>query len=160
MDRFLHQQGMQSILIILLFSSLFVGVCTADLSPEYFAMRRTDMSLNDEGIFVFNGRGQASMRDKTITGIQNVLFPPVGVRLKVWKSLHEVTPNVSSQVFNYLFNLNFRDKVTNIIINDALDTLYDTFARYGQGCHPLGDNFNPGWYFPSHHIPLHYITVR
>ncbi len=57
-----------------------------------------------------------------------------------------------------MFNLNFRDNVTGITINDTLDTLYDQYARFGQGCHPLGDNFNPGWY-GSYFFPFNCLSI-
>ncbi len=69
----------RSLLLLSILATIFFPLAFSDLVPEYFTMKRTDMALNDEGIFVFNGRGQISLRDKTITGVQNLLFPPVQV---------------------------------------------------------------------------------
>lgn len=47
---------------------------------EHLRMDRRSMALPDRMIRVFNGRGAASVRDKTVTGLQGLQFPPVELR--------------------------------------------------------------------------------
>jgi hypothetical protein len=117
--------------VLLGFGLAAEGARSADppqaLTPEYLAMPRTSMAfINDRTVRLFNGRGAISIRDKSVTGLQELLFPPITAR-------------------DYRFQLAFREKVSNVLIQDVVPDVYDYMVQTGKGPHPLGLNFqSPG----------------
>lgn len=97
------------------------------LTPESLAMARTTMAFtNDRTVRLFNGRGAISVRDKSVTGLQELFFPPIAVR-------------------DYRFQLAFCEKESKVLIQDVVPDVYDHMVQTGQGPHPLGLNFQtPG----------------
>lgn len=89
---------------------------------EHLRMDRRSMALPDRMIRVFNGRGAASVRDKTVTGLQGLQFPPVELR-------------------DYRFQLAFFDRRLGGWIQDVVADVYDYYRRRDEGLHPLGLNF-------------------
>jgi len=98
---------------------------TVSLTPESLRMPRTNIAFSDRMLFLFNGRGAVSLRDKTVTGLQDLLFPPI-------------------DILNYHFQLAFLDNTDNILIQDIVPDVYEQRVRTGAGPHPLGLNFTPG----------------
>jgi hypothetical protein len=97
----------------------------AGLTSESLGMPRTSIKLSGRMLFLFNGRGMVSLRDKSVTGLQDLLFPPI-------------------DVLNYHFQLAFRDDRDKILIQDIVPDVYEHRVRTGKGFHPLGLNFTPG----------------
>lgn len=146
-------------LLLVIFTATFAAVDCV-LTPEGLVMKRTDIALNDKGIFVFNGRGQISLRDKTITGVRVCLCVRVCecVCFIVVAGLQKLTfPPVDS--FTYRFHLNFEEEGVVYIqdfvgglcfdrfVHCVADIAYDAFAVSPQTSgfgHPLGFNFLAG----------------
>lgn len=89
------------------------------LTPEDLQMHRNQIYLDDDQMILFNGRGFASPRQYSVTGITSLYFFPIE-----W---HE-----------YDFWLNFKDKKTSTVIQD------NTPELFRNGPDPLGCNFRPG----------------
>ncbi len=99
---------------------------TADwLTPEVLGMPRSQIVFTDRMLRLFNGRGAISVRDKCVTGLQRLQFPPINVR-------------------DYKFYLAFREAKTGTLIQDIMPEVYDHKVQTGKGPHPLGLNFTPG----------------
>lgn len=96
-----------------------------ELTPESLRMPRTSIAFSDRMLRVFNGRGSISLRDRTVTGLQSLLFPPIDVR-------------------DYRFSLTLRDEKSKTLIEDTVQDYYERFAQTGKGPHPLGLNFTRG----------------
>jgi len=95
------------------------------LSPEMLGMPRTQIAFGDRMLRLFNGRGAVSIRDKSLTGLQTLQFPPIDIR-------------------DYRFFLAFRETKANVLIQDLVPDVYDYMVETGKGQHPLGLNFSPG----------------
>ncbi len=91
------------------------------LTPETLRMARTRIALSDTTLRLFNGRGAISVRDKTVTGLQNVQFPPV-------------------QLHHYQFRLAFFEHSLGGFIQDIAADIHAYMDRADQGVHPLGLN--------------------
>jgi len=98
---------------------------SAPLTPEMLGMPRTQIAFGDRMLRLFNGRGAVSIRDKCLTGLQTLQFPPIDVR-------------------DYRFFLAFRETKANVLIQDIVPDVYDHLVETGKGSHPLGLNFSPG----------------
>ena len=95
------------------------------LTPELLGMPRTQIAFGDRMLRLFNGRGAVSIRDKSLTGLQTLQFPPIDIR-------------------DYRFFLAFRETKANVLIQDVVPDVYDYMVETGKGPHPLGLNFSPG----------------
>jgi len=95
------------------------------LTPEVLGMPRSQIVFTDRMLRLFNGRGAISIRDKCVTGLQRLQFPPIDVR-------------------DYKFYLAFREAKTGTLIQDIMPEVYEHKVQTGQGPHPLGLNFTPG----------------
>ena len=98
---------------------------SAPLTPEILGMPRTQIAFGDRMLRLFNGRGGVSIRDKSLTGLQTLQFPPIDIR-------------------DYRFFLAFRETRSNVLIQDLVPDVYDYMVETGKGPHPLGLNFSPG----------------
>ncbi|MBZ5561961.1 MAG: hypothetical protein LAP13_06020 [Acidobacteriia bacterium] len=99
------------------------GASAQALTPESLGMARTSMALiSDRTVRLFNGRGSVSIRDKSVTGLQTLIFPPIEVR-------------------DYHFALTFRERTSKVLIQDVVPDVYEYAVRTGKGPHPLGLNF-------------------
>lgn len=97
-----------------------------EFTPESLGMPRTSIVFSDRMLRLFNGRGAISIRDKSVTGLQELQFPPIDIR-------------------DYRFQLAFREKTTQVLIQDVVADVYEHMVLTGQGPHPLGLNFqSPG----------------
>lgn len=104
----------------------------AELTPEILGMPRTQIAFGDRMLRLFSGRGAVSIRDKSLTGLQTLQFPPIDVR-------------------DYRFFLAFRETKANVLIQDVVPDYYDYMVETGSCCapwaaggiHPLGINFQP-----------------
>lgn len=111
--------------IITYLMSLFVvgNIFASDtkniLTPEDLQMHRNQIYLDDDQIILFNGRGFASPRQYSVTGITSLYFFPI-------------------EWHGYDFWMNFKDKQTGTVIQDNTPELFRT------GPDPLGCNFRPG----------------
>ena len=77
-------------------------VDTISITPEMFAMPRTKMAfVSDRMVRLFNGYGSICIRDKSLTGLQTLFFPPIDVR-------------------DYNFSLAFLEHESNILIQDVV----------------------------------------
>src|SRR5664279_5464883 len=74
---------------------------SASLTPEMLGMPRTQIAFSDRALRLFNGRGAVSVRDKSLTGLQTLLFPPIEIR-------------------DYRFFLQFRETKANVLIQDVV----------------------------------------
>ncbi|MDD2765420.1 MAG: hypothetical protein PHE83_15770, partial [Opitutaceae bacterium] len=103
------------------------SVAATELTPESLGMPRTSIGfINDRIIRLFNGRGAISIRDKSVTGLQDPVFPPIEVR-------------------DYHFQLALREQESNVLIQDVVPDVYEHMVRTFEGPHPLGLNFQtPG----------------
>ena len=97
----------------------------APLTPEMLGMPRTQIDFGDRMVRLFNGRGDVSIRDKCLTGLQGLQFPPIDIR-------------------DYRFFLAFRETKAGVSIQDVVPDVYDYMVETGRGPHPLGMNFTPG----------------
>ncbi|MCL5006274.1 MAG: hypothetical protein M1404_07035 [Acidobacteria bacterium] len=95
------------------------------LTPEVLGMPRSQIIFTGRMLRLFNGRGAVSIRDKCVTGLQRLQFPPIDVR-------------------DYKFYLAFREATTGTLIQDIMPDVYEHKVRTGKGFHPLGLNFTPG----------------
>ena len=95
------------------------------LTPEMLGMPRTQIAFGDRMLRLFNGRGAVSIRDKSLTGLQTLQFPPIDIR-------------------DYRFFLAFKETKSNVLIQDVVPDVYDYMVETGKGQHPLGLNFSPG----------------
>jgi hypothetical protein len=91
------------------------------LTPERLRMNRSQMVFSDRSTRLFNGRGAVSIRDRTVTGLQAVSFPPMEFR-------------------DYKFQLSFKEGRTGLVIGDRVQDMYETLVQTGKGPHPLGAN--------------------
>ncbi len=98
---------------------------TSPLTAEMLGMPRTQIAFGDRAVRLFNGRGVISIRDKSLTGLQTIDFPPIDVR-------------------DYRFFLQFKETKANVLIQDVVPDVYDHMVETGDGPHPLGLNFTPG----------------
>ncbi len=103
---------------------------TQKLTPETLRMARTRIAFSDTMLRIFNGRGAISVRDKTLTGLQNLQFPPVQLR-------------------HYQFRLAFFERSLGGFIQDIAADVHDYMDRVDQGVHPLGLNSY------TDHVPTH-----
>ncbi|MFA5058935.1 MAG: hypothetical protein WC485_12535, partial [Opitutaceae bacterium] len=95
----------------------------SELTPESLGMPRTSIGfINDRIIRLFNGRGAISIRDKSLTGLQDPVFPPIEVR-------------------DYHFQLALREQESKVLIQDVVPDVYEQMVRTFEGPHPLGLNF-------------------
>jgi hypothetical protein len=94
------------------------------LAPEVLGMPRTQIIFSDRRLRLFNGRGAISARDKCVTGLQGLQFPPI--------ELHD-----------YKFYLAFREASTGTLIQDVVPEVYDRCVLTSKGPNPLGMNFDP-----------------
>lgn len=94
-------------------------------SQQLFSMAREKMTLDNDQLYLFNGRGFASPCEFGMTAITNLRFFPV----EIWK---------------YQFNLNFIDDVSKIVIQDDTPFVWEEWQREGKGWDPCGANFRPG----------------
>jgi hypothetical protein len=96
--------------------------------PEYYAMNREDITLEDYHNLLFNYRGFVSPRQYSVTQFTHVSFLPI-----------------SSEM--YEFNLNFYDKGTDKLINDDVPTRWKSWIDDRGSFDPLGSNFrhNAPW---------------
>lgn len=93
------------------------------MTPESLGMPRYSMAfISDRTVRLFNGRGAVCVRDRSVTGLQTLLFPPIDVR-------------------DYRFQLAFRERQSNVLIQDVVPDVYDHMVMTGKGPHPLGLNF-------------------
>lgn len=95
------------------------------LTPKVLGMPRGEIAFRGRELLLFNGRGSVSVRDKSVTGLQQLLFPPISMR-------------------DYAFFLWFRDATTGTLIQDIVPDVYERADVTGQGGNPLGFNFVPG----------------
>lgn len=95
------------------------------LTPEILGMRRSQMEWGNLPVRLFNGRGAMYLRDKSVTGLQMLSFPPV-------------------EVATYNFSLAFRDSRTGALIQDTVPDFYQKLLTTNDGSNPLGLNFSPG----------------
>ncbi len=95
------------------------------LTPKVLGMPRDQITFSGRDLLLFNGRGSISVRDKSVTGLQQLQFPPISIR-------------------NYAFFLSFREASTGTLIQDIVPDAYERNVITGQGRTPLGFNFNPG----------------
>lgn len=95
------------------------------LTPEMLGMPRSQIAMSDRMIRLFNGRGGVCIRDKSLTGLQTLKYPPIDLR-------------------EYRFFLQFRETKANVLIQDVVPDFYDAKIEHWQNPHPLGMNFTPG----------------
>jgi hypothetical protein len=96
-----------------------------ELTPENLGMPRSQISFDDRRVRLFNGRGAVSIRDKSLTGLQFLKFPPIDLR--DWK-----------------FSLAFKETGANLLIQDLVPDYYEAKVQNWKNPHPLGMNFTPG----------------
>ena len=94
------------------------------LTPEMLGMERTRIIFSGRRLRLFNGRGAISVRDWSVTGLQNLQFPPIDIR-------------------DYHFLLAFRDEKSKVLIEDVVGDAHEQLATTGHGTTPLGFNFFP-----------------
>ncbi len=90
-------------------------------TPESLKMLRSRMAFSDTMLRLFNGRGAVSVRDKSLTGLQNLQFPPVQLR-------------------HYQFRLAFFERSLDGFIQDIAADVHEYMDRTDKGIHPLGLN--------------------
>jgi hypothetical protein len=92
------------------------------LTPEMLSMPRSQMTLENDQLFLFNGRGSVSPCELSITGLDRIRFLP-------------------RELGNYNFHFNFFDKLSGTIIYDDAKHL-ETLGLNGVGpLDPNGANF-------------------
>ena len=94
------------------------------LTPELLGMDRAQIVFSGRRLRLFNGRGTVSVRDWNVTGFQGLQFPPIFSR-------------------DYHFQLAFRDKKNNVLVQDLTADAHEQLAATGKGSTPLGFNFFP-----------------
>jgi hypothetical protein len=102
-----------------------------ELTPESLGMPRSQIVFNDRMLRLFNGRGSVSVRDRSVTGLHHILFPPIA-------------PAKFGLVRDYQFQLAFREAASGVLIQDVVQDAYEHMVSTGEGPHPLGLNFIPG----------------
>ena len=95
------------------------------LTPEILGMPRSQISFDDRRVRLFNGRGAVSIRDKSLTGLQFLKFPPIDLS-------------------DYRFSLAFKETKANVLIQDVVPDYYEAKIQNWKNPHPLGMNFTPG----------------
>jgi len=95
------------------------------LTVESLGMSRSRMAFGGAMLRIFNGRGAVSIRDKSVTGLQYLQFPPIDVP-------------------DYRFSLAFREAQAGTLIQDTVPDFFEHLLRTGKGPNPLGLNFTPG----------------
>jgi hypothetical protein len=101
------------------------GKTAEPLTPEILGMPRSRIAFTDRMLRLYNGRGSISVRDKSVTGLQTLLFPPIEVR-------------------DYHFYLALRETKANVLIQDIAADVNDTHIQTGLWPTPLGLNFSAG----------------
>jgi glycogen debranching enzyme len=101
------------------------GSTSGWLTPELLGMPRSEIAFDGPRLRLFDGYGAMSVRDRSVTGVQSLQFPPIDVE-------------------NYKFYLAFREATTGVLIQDVVQDVYQHMVRTGRGPHPLGLNFTPG----------------
>jgi Mannosylglycerate hydrolase MGH1-like glycoside hydrolase domain len=95
------------------------------LTVQSLGMSRKRMAFGGTMLRIFNGRGAVSIRDKSVTGLQNLQFPPIDIP-------------------DYRFSLAFQDEQAGTLIQDTVPDVFEHLLRTGKGPNPLGLNFSPG----------------
>ena len=95
------------------------------LTPEALGMSRDKISFGGPMLRIFNGRGAISIRDKSVTGLEGLQFPPMDFS-------------------SYRFSLAFKEVQTGRLIQDTVPDFFDRTLQAGEGLNPLGLNFSPG----------------
>ena len=95
------------------------------LTPEILGMARSQIAMGDRMIRLFNGRGGVCIRDKSLTGLQTLKYPPIDLR-------------------EYRFFLQFRETNAKVLIQDVTPDLYDAKVEDWKNPHPLATNFGTG----------------
>jgi hypothetical protein len=95
------------------------------LTPEALGMSRDKIAFGGPMLRIFNGRGAVSIRDKSVTGLEGLQFPPIDVS-------------------DYRFSLAFREAKTSTLIQDIVPEVFERLLQTGEGPNPLGLNFVPG----------------
>src|ERR1700677_1508461 len=85
----------------------------ASLTPSILGMPRYQINLGDRMLRLFNGRGAISVRDKSLTGLQMLQFPPIDIR-------------------DYRFSLAFREANADVLIQDVVPDVYDHMVETGE----------------------------
>jgi hypothetical protein len=88
-------------------------------------MSRDKIAFGGRMLRIFNGRGAVSIRDKSVTGLEGLQFPPIDLP-------------------DYRFSLAFREAKTSTLIQDIVPEVFDRLLQTGEGPNPLGLNFVPG----------------
>jgi hypothetical protein len=101
------------------------ALTAAPLTPEMLGMPRSQIAMTDRMIRLFNGRGGVCIRDKSLTGLQTLKYPPIDLR-------------------DYRFFLQFRETNAKVLIQDVFPDLYDAKVENWKNLHPLGTNFGTG----------------
>jgi len=96
------------------------------VTPEMFAMPRSQMYLEDTQVVLFNGIGSVNPRQFSITGLTNLKFYPIDIP-------------------DYEFYFNFLDHKSKELIQDDTPALWKNWVENGTGTDPLGANFRPGF---------------
>lgn len=91
-----------------------------DLTLEGLAMPRTRIALPDRMIRVFNGRGAVAVRDRTVTGLQGLQFPP-----------HDLP--------GYQFQLALVEQTSGAVIQDAQADVYEDYLQQLLATDPQGE---------------------
>lgn len=94
------------------------------LTPEMLAMSREKMVSKDDQVLLFNGRGMASPRQYSATGITAPKFYPIDLP-------------------DYDFYINFREVQTGTEIRDDVPIFWEEWTTHKRGMDPLGCNFRP-----------------
>ncbi len=94
-------------------------------TPEALGMSRDKISFGGPMLRIFSGRGAVSIRDKSVTGLEGLQFPPIDFS-------------------DYRFSLSFKDAQTGTLIQDTVPDYFDRTIQAGEGPNPLGLNFTPG----------------
>jgi len=95
------------------------------LTPELLGMSREKIAFGGPMLRIFSGRGAVSIRDKSVTGLEGLQFPPLDFP-------------------DYRFSLSFQEARTGTLIQDTVPDVFDRLLQTGQGPNPLGLNFVPG----------------
>ena len=88
-------------------------------------MSREKIAFGGPMLRIFNGRGAVSIRDKSVTGLEGLQFPPLDLS-------------------DYRFSLAFREAETSTLIQDIVPEVFERLLQTGEGPNPLGLNFVPG----------------
>lgn len=98
------------------------------LRPSGLLMPRAAIALPDFMIRLFSGRGAVYARDRTVTGLRGLQFPPIDLP-------------------DYRFSLAFRDRASGRTVGDATQDAWEALTAPGGATpvplHPLGLNILP-----------------